>query len=96
MGRAKTKTGMSDEVVPGRQSPFTNQQRAHIRSYYDDWNKLLIEHDPTSTDEFSDTLRAWRDETSDDIMHSDLFKDLDTSQMNRIQWERVSPHTLPL
>ena len=81
-------------AVPGQESPFTNKQRAHIRSYYEPWNKHLLKNDPDCADEFSAALKKWRDETSNEIMRSDLFKDLNTKIMTRMQWERVSTYTI--
>src|ERR1700761_5101509 len=96
MGKTKTKGRTSDEVVPGRESPFNNKQRAYIRSYYKAWGKLLLKHDPNCDGKFLPILKKWRDDTADEIMLTDLFKDLSGEVMNRVQWERASLHTVSI
>ena len=86
-----TKTKVVKEALPRRESPFTTEQRAYIRSFYNKWNDLMLQYDPTSSLGFKGPLKVWRDETADEIMHSDLFDgQLDTSVMKLGSWETVS------
>ena len=85
-----TKTKVAKEALPGRESPFTAEQRAYIRSFYNKWNNLMLQHDPTSSLDFKGPLKVWRDETADEIMRSDLFDgQLDTTVMKLGHWETV-------
>ena len=74
----------------GRESPFTAEQRQHIRCYYSEWEELLKQHDSDFTNVNAGPLKRWRKERSHEILHSEaFFNKLDYTQCNKSAWEKV-------